>query len=68
MPLELLIFIASTLLGATGVAIRKGGALSDRIDALELKVAEKYERREELYREFDRIHAHIDRINEKLNK
>lgn len=67
MPEYLIALILSAILGGAGFLMRRIDNVDEKIDRLELKVAEFYVTKDTLFRMFDRLDSNLTRMEEKLD-
>lgn len=67
MPEYVIALIISTILGSYGFIFRKIDSIDNRIDKLELKVAETYVTKEDMEKEFNYLFNTLRRMEEKID-
>jgi uncharacterized coiled-coil protein SlyX len=67
MPEYLTALAVSAVLGGFGLLHRRVEALDYRIDKFEVKVAETYVTKEDLYKMFDKLGHSLERMEDKLD-
>lgn len=67
MPEYLIALVLSAAAATGGFLIKRIDSVEDKVDRLELKVAETYVTKETLFRMFDRLESNLSRMEEKLD-
>ena len=67
MPEYIFVFIASGIFSILGLTLNKFDKADRRLDALELKVAEKYVTKEDFNMRFDNLLKVLNRLEEKVD-